>query len=85
MKFEDLTPEQQEKAAGKSTAELIELAKENGVELSREQLDEIAGGGWSPSSALDDGCPKCGSLNVHVSSVGQTMLYTCNDCGNQWM
>ena len=35
MNYEDLTPEQQEKAkAGKSIDELIELAKTEGVELS---------------------------------------------------
>lgn len=45
MKFEDLTPEQQEKArACSSTEELIELAKAEGAELSDEELDGLAGG-----------------------------------------
>ena len=45
MDFLDLTPEQQEKArACKTTAELVELAKSSGIELSDEQLENIAGG-----------------------------------------
>lgn len=75
MKFEYLSPEQQrqaiDQAIGKSADELEKLATENGIELTNEQLDQIAGGGWFPSSALEKGCPDCGSLNVHVSSIGQ--------------
>ena len=45
MSFEDLTPEQQKKACDcKSNEELKELAKEEGCELSDEQLDGVAGG-----------------------------------------
>ena len=45
--FEDLTPEQMEKAREcKSTDDLIELAKSEGVELTAEQLDAISGGTW---------------------------------------
>ena len=84
MKFEDLSPEQQKIAADNSPDELIELAQENGIELSHDQLDQIAAGGWFPSS-VDEGCPSCGSHNIHVSSIGQTMRYKCNNCGNTWM
>lgn len=45
----------------------------------------VAGGGWFPSSALENGCPNCGSTDIHVSSVGQTMVYKCNKCGKKWM
>ena len=85
MEFKDLSPEQMERAAGKSPEEIIALAKAEGVELSQAQLEDIAGGGWFPDSALEKGCPKCGSKDVHVSSVGQTMVYTCNACGHKWM
>ena len=85
MEFEDLSPEQKSLAIGKTPDELVEIAEENGIELSREQLDQIAGGGWLPSSAIDDGCPNCGSKNVHVSSIGQTMVYKCKNCGKEWM
>ena len=45
MQFEDLTPEQQEKAkACKSPEELLELAKAEGYELSDGDLEAIAGG-----------------------------------------
>ena len=48
MNFDDLTEEQKEKYANcKTAAELLEQAQEDGFELSEEDLDGIAGGGWS--------------------------------------
>ena len=45
--FNELTPEQMEKArACKNADELVELAKSEGVELTDDQLDAIAGGTW---------------------------------------
>ena len=45
--FSDLTPEQMEKArACKSPEELVELANSEGIELTDEQLNAIAGGAW---------------------------------------
>ena len=45
MDIKDLTPEQKAKAlACTSSEEVVELAKELGVELTDEQLDAIAGG-----------------------------------------
>ena len=45
--LKDLTPEQKEKArACKSADELIALADSEGVELSDEQIEAIAGGAW---------------------------------------
>ena len=45
MNIEDFTPEQQEKArACKSAEELLALAKQEGYELSDEELTSIAGG-----------------------------------------
>ena len=47
MKFEDLTPEQQEQArACQTPGELLSLAKKVGVHLSEKELDDIAGGTW---------------------------------------
>jgi len=44
MKFENLTPEQQEKAkACKTPEEVIALAKEEGYNLSDEELEAVSG------------------------------------------
>ena len=46
MKFEDLTPEQQEKARACKTAEdLLALIQEEDYELSEEELGQITGAG----------------------------------------
>lgn len=48
MNPKELTPEQLEKAKTcKSPEELLELAKEEGIELSDDDLDKIAGGEFS--------------------------------------
>lgn len=64
MKFEDLTPEQQEKAkACKTPEDILALAKEEGYELSEEELQAISGGGmWDIKR-----CPafKCWNLPDH--------------------
>ena len=45
MSLSDLTPEQMEKAkACKTTEELLELAKEQGQELTLDDLEGVAGG-----------------------------------------
>ena len=45
MKFEDLTPEQMEKArACKTPEDVLALAKEEGYDLSDEELQSISGG-----------------------------------------
>lgn len=45
MKFDDLSPEMREKVqACKSSDELLALAKEEGVELSEEDLEAVSGG-----------------------------------------
>ena len=57
MKFDDLTEEQKARVmACKTSEELIALAEAEGVELSEEQLDSIAGGDsfWCPTATS---CP----------------------------
>ena len=47
MNFNGLTPEQIERAKSCASAdELASLAKEEGLELTDEQLEAIAGGDW---------------------------------------
>ena len=57
MKFEDLSPELQEKAMACETAEdVFELAKAEGIELSEEDLELVSGGikGWkNPLKRMD--------------------------------
>jgi hypothetical protein len=57
MEFDDLTDEQKARAmACKTAEELVALVKAEGVELSVEQLDAIAGGDsfWCPTATS---CP----------------------------
>lgn len=59
MKFENLTPEQQEKAkACKTPEDLIALAKQEGYDLSDEELKEVSGGvSWDCISDCSDHTP----------------------------
>ena len=51
MNFDDLTPEQIEKAKScKSNEELIALAESEGIELNEEQLETLSGGGGAWNS-----------------------------------
>ena len=51
MEFKDLTEEQRVKArACKTPDELVQLATEEGVELSDDQLEEVSGGAWNEPS-----------------------------------
>ena len=46
MNFSDLTPEQMEKArACESPEDILAMAKEEGYELSEDELDAVSGGG----------------------------------------
>jgi len=45
MNFEDLTPQQKEKAkACKTPEELLALARKEGIDLTDEQLESVSGG-----------------------------------------
>ena len=61
MKFEDLTPEQQEKAkACKTVEDVLALSKTEGYKLSDEDLQAISGGGlWNcPEECIENTCWK---------------------------
>ena len=58
MDFKDISPELGEKAkACASPEELLELAREEGYELSDEELEGISGGGWG-----EDCFPDCQTI-----------------------
>ena len=47
MRFENLTPEQKEKAKRcKNADELLAIAREEGYELSEDELEAVSGGDW---------------------------------------
>ena len=88
MRFRDLRPDLQEKARECQTPEEIaELAREEGVELSDEEIDRISGG-WGDSEDSGMRCPECGSANVTGKAVragdSNWEELTCLDCGHCW-
>ena len=83
-----LSPEQIEKVnACKSTEEILAIAREEGVELTDEQLEAVSGGGCSDDDGEVMECPDCHSKdNVKKvqtrGSSGQT--YKCTKCNITW-
>ena len=79
-----LTEEQIAKAKEcQSPEELLNFAKEEGIELSEEQLEAVSGGGCFENSEPVI-CPKCGSVNdyICIRNVGNGPAEkTCNQCG----
>lgn len=83
-----LSKEQIEKARKcKSNEELIALAKEEGVELTDEQLETV-NGGFCSDTTVQSNCPKCGtkcSTEVHKDSYVELIGYfKCPNCGYKW-
>ena len=75
-----LTKEQIAKVkACKNQEEMLKLAKEEGIELTDEQLEAISGGGACTSIART--CPECGEF-FDYDSYGNR--WHCNDCGCWW-
>ena len=72
--------------ACKNHDELLSLAKEEGIELTDEQLQVVSGGGaCSVISDVGDkinpwDCPKCGANKP----VKDGKKYTCEKCGYTW-
>ena len=67
MNIDDMrNPDLQAKLSGaKSPEDILATIKEEGVELTDEQLDGIAGGSWyDTGGSSTPTCPWCGSTNV---------------------
>jgi transposase-like protein len=63
----------------KNQEEVLKLAKEEGVELSEEQLEAVSGGVCSTTPTH---CPFCGSNDFAVASANiTTTTYCCFHCG----
>ena len=79
-----LTKEQIEKVkACKNHDELLSLAKKEGIELSKEQLEAVTGGGCFSSFK----CPNCGSKDYKKLArydFSGCSTYKCNTCGHEW-
>ena len=71
----------------KNQEELLRVAKEEGIELSDEQLEAVAGGSLCYSTPTFT-CPKCNSTNVKAySQSGPAKMFwscTCKDCKYEW-
>ncbi len=88
-----LTDEQIKKIeACKDSSEILALAKEEGMELTDEQLEAVSGGGCLDPTTK---CPECGSKSVSetvdeyenpTSGGGVTTVwkYKCRKCGHKW-
>ena len=83
-----LTEEQIAKVkACKTQEEIMALAKQEGFELTDEQLEVVSGGGCSSTDTRKT-CPNCGSKNTELSpntkgkSVNGMLVtyYKCKDC-----
>ena len=78
--LKDLTEEQIAKVkACKSNEEILAVAKEEGIELTDEQLEAVSGGSCSYGK-----CPNCGSSNTSIECGNYGRRYVCNDCKHTW-
>ena len=64
--------------ACKSSEEILNLAKAEGIELTDEQLEVVSGGGC----LFTIKCDKCGSKKVERYTSVERGKYECKECGN---
>lgn len=67
--------------ACKGPEEIMAIAKQEGVELTDEQLEAINGGGCTKETP---DCPNCGSDYVDSLGVYDGVNYTCRKCWYSW-
>ena len=86
-----LTPEQVEKASKcKSAKELLALAKQEGVELTEEQLKSVNGGACVDAEARKTTkiCPQCQAPTtgtyVETTPGDGKYHFVCSSCGYEW-
>lgn len=75
-------------SACKTPEEILAFAQDEGLELTDEQLEAVAGGkdvnGWGFYGSDWFGniyCPFCNSTNVQIYTDGVRESYQCKDCG----
>ncbi len=85
-----LSKQQLEKASKcKNKNELLALAKEEGVELTSEQLEAVSGGACSPHQQFrTTACPQCGEQMqgefVETTPGDGKYHFVCKHCGFEW-
>ena len=78
-----LTEEQIAKVkACKNHEEILALAKQEGIELSNEQLEAVSGGACTDDTPK---CPNCGNKYVDRLHVYDGVNYTCRKCYYSWI
>ena len=89
--LEGLSPEQLEKASNcKSAAELLALAKEEGVELTNAQLEAVNGGacGEPFKDHKEATCPQCNAMTngvfIETTPGDGKYHFVCLSCGYEW-
>lgn len=66
----------------RGSEEMLKLAKEEGIELSDEQLEAVNGGSCAAPLPL---CPRCNRDEaVYIPRTDHVMEYECNACGYRW-
>ena len=83
-----LTEAQIEKLkACKNQEEVLALAKEEGIELTDEQLEAVSGGCSIPETKPVV-CPQCGKSDyeekTYTDGIYSFTSYTCKHCGRVW-
>ena len=81
-----LTKEQIAKVkACNNQEDLLALAKQEGIQLTDEQLEAVSGGWCSETS---EPCPKCGSNSINKEHRGNGVhmhtVFICKKCGHEW-
>ena len=84
MDLDNLTPEQIDRAKTCTTSEeIFELAKECGVELTDEQIDQVSGGNvWDDSSFKEANCQGCGKRVTWTGGCERPVM--CPYCGRRF-
>ena len=74
-----------------TSEEILALAKEEGIELTNEQLEAVNGGACEPDGNINfpNKCPKCGGTNTKFTGehyMGRIIWdsYECLDCKREY-
>ena len=82
LNLDNLTPEQIEQAKTlRTTEELVKYAMENGVELTDEQMEKVAGGSvWDDAQFSETTCTNCGKRVTWTGGSDTPVM--CPYCGH---